>query len=193
MNIESVITILQWVLPSGSLGAVVGWFVSRKGRRLDMLAKMQKSIDDLTKKYTEVLDENVRLKGDKADLLAQMREMEIKMDMLNAKVDELTEQLKNKNNERNQINSSGRRTPVRGGRTAKQGGSLRSGTLADGGTVKPPRSSISAGRRGIPGTAHPHLPVDGEQPVVAAGGDTEYAPKGTGSVVEDPELPPDRM
>ena len=128
MNIESVITILQWVLPSGGLGAVVGWFVSRKGRRLDMLAKMQKSIDDLTKKYTEVLDENVRLKGDKADLLAQMREMEIKMDMLNAKVDELTEQLKNKNNERNQINSSGRRTPVRGGRTAKQGGSLNHST-----------------------------------------------------------------
>ena len=94
MNIESVITILQWVLPSGGLGAVVGWFVSRKGRRLDMLAKMQKSIDDLTKKYTEVLDENVRLKGDKADLLAQMREMEIKMDMLNAKVDELTERLR---------------------------------------------------------------------------------------------------
>lgn len=193
MNIESVITILQWVLPSGGLGAVVGWFVSRKGRRLDMLAKMQKSIDDLTKKYTEVLDENVRLKGDKADLLAQMREMEIKMDMLNAKVDELTEQLKNKNNERNQINSSGRRTPVRGGRTAKQGGSLRSGTLADGGTVKSSRTSGNAGHRRGSGTTTPPLPPDRELPVAAAGGDSEYGPRNSRPVDEDTELPSDRM
>lgn len=157
-----------------------------------MLAKMQKSIDDLTKKYTEVLDENVRLKGDKADLLAQMREMEIKMDMLNAKVDELTEQLKNKNNERNQINSSGRRTPVRGGRTAKQGGSLPRNNASRGAAKLPRASGATRGRSVAPGS----LPdagslADAAGVVIPVGPDgNPYGDAdGSGALDEDTQLP----
>jgi TolA-binding protein len=186
MNPESVISILQWVLPSGCMGTVIGWLVSRKGRRLDMLGKMQKSIDALTKKYTEVLDENVRLKGDNAALLAQMREMEIKMDMLSDKVDELTEQLKNKNNERNQNYSSGRRTPVRSGRAAKQGGSLP-GKLTAGGAVKSPRNAGSVRCRAAGAVRVPGIAVS-DVPAGPADGADGFACDDGGALDEDTQL-----
>lgn len=118
-----------------------------------MLGKMQKSIDDLTKKYTEVLDENVQLKADKADLRAQMHAMEIKMDMLNAKVDELTEQLKHKSNERNQSINAGRGAATgRGSRTAKQGGSLPRNNASRGAAKLPRASGATRGRSVAPGS-----------------------------------------
>ena len=56
--------ILAWALPSGFLSSVVAWLVTRRQRNNDFLASLQKSIDLLTEKYTETLDENVRLQAD---------------------------------------------------------------------------------------------------------------------------------
>ena len=55
--------ILTWALPSGFLSSVVTWLVTRRQRNNDFLASLQKSIDLLTEKYTETLNENVRLQA----------------------------------------------------------------------------------------------------------------------------------
>lgn len=58
-----VMQILTWALPSGFLSSVVTWLVTRRQRNNDFLASLQKSIDLLTEKYTETLNENVRLQA----------------------------------------------------------------------------------------------------------------------------------
>ena len=91
--------ILQWLVPGGAIGSVVTWLFSRKTRRVDVLQRLQESIDLLTNKYTEVLNENVQLKADNAKLLANQKAMEEKIDTLNRKIDQLTEKLKSKKND----------------------------------------------------------------------------------------------
>lgn len=78
-----VMQILAWALPSGFLSSVVTWLVTRRQRNNDFLASLQKSIDLLTEKYTETLNENVRLQADNAHLLANQKVMEEKIDALN--------------------------------------------------------------------------------------------------------------
>lgn len=90
--------ILQWLVPGGAIGSVVTWLFSRKTRRVDVLQRLQESIDLLTSKYTEVLKENVLLKADNAKLLANQKAMEEKIDAMNKKIDKLTAELKTKNN-----------------------------------------------------------------------------------------------
>lgn len=75
-----VMQILTWALPSGFLSSVVTWLVTRRQRNNDFLASLQKSIDLLTEKYTETLNENVRLQADNAHLLANQKVMEEKID-----------------------------------------------------------------------------------------------------------------
>lgn len=97
--------ILTWALPSGFLSSVVTWLVTRRQRNNDFLASLQKSIDLLTEKYTETLNENVRLQADNAHLLANQKVMEEKIDALNKKIDQLTKQLKTQNEKSNSGNS----------------------------------------------------------------------------------------
>lgn len=100
-----VMQILAWALPSGFLSSVVTWLVTRRQRNNDFLASLQKSIDLLTEKYTETLNENVRLQADNAHLLANQKVMEEKIDALNKKIDQLTKQLKTQNEKSNSGNS----------------------------------------------------------------------------------------
>lgn len=108
MGFETIIEhILTYGLPTGFLGAVVTWFVTKRKRNNDFLAELQKSIDMLSKEYTKVLGENVQLKSDKADLLAEKVELianqailERKVDALTRSVNELRKQLKLENNEK---------------------------------------------------------------------------------------------
>ena len=103
--------ILMWALPSGFLSSVVTWLVTRRQRNNDFLASLQKSIDLLTEKYTETLNENVRLQADNAHLLANQKVMEEKIDALNKKIDQLTKQLKT--NEKSNQGNSHRAAPRR--------------------------------------------------------------------------------
>lgn len=139
--------ILVWALPSGFLSSVVTWLVTRRQRNNDFLASLQKSIDLLTEKYTETLNENVRLQADNAHLLANQKVMEEKIDALNKKIDQLTKQLKTQNEKSNSGNSP-RVAPRRladGGVRCSQEHGERTGDLD---AVSPPeRGARSAGRR----------------------------------------------
>ncbi len=77
-----------FALPSGFLGATVSWAVGRRKRKNDFLAEMQRSIDLLSEKYNQVLQENVSLRQEKADWQVSQR-------LLNAKVDRLTREVAN--------------------------------------------------------------------------------------------------
>ena len=99
MDFETVKDILLFVGGCGS--SMVAWFFAHRKQKNDFLSELQKSIDLLTEKYTETLNENVQLKADNAKLLANQQVMESKIDSLTRKIDSLTKQLKNyeKNNQ----------------------------------------------------------------------------------------------
>lgn len=77
-----------FALPSGFLGATVSWAVGRRKRNNDFLAEMQRSIDLLSEKYNQVLQENVSLRQEKAA-------WQVSQQVLLAKVDRLTREVAN--------------------------------------------------------------------------------------------------
>jgi len=98
--------LLMWLLPGGAIGSVVTWFATRKTRRVDVLQKLQESIDLLTQKYTEVLNENIQLKADNAQLLANQEAMKEQIERMSEKIDYLTEQLNSKQRVETQVKPS---------------------------------------------------------------------------------------
>ena len=82
MNPTLITDLLTYALPSGFLAGTVTWLVSRRKRRNDMLADMQRSIDLLCEKYNDVLQENVTLRREKADWLVAQQELLRKIDKL---------------------------------------------------------------------------------------------------------------
>ena len=74
---------LQWGTPI--IGAVVGCFAGRYGRKSDSLMKMQETIDmlvmknqELTMQVTELRQENARLQQEQASLKAQINSLTTK-------------------------------------------------------------------------------------------------------------------
>lgn len=123
MDFEIVKDLLMFLLPGGAIGSVVTWFATRRERKVGVLSKLQESIDLLTDKYTETLDENVQLKADNAKLLANQRSLEAKIDELNVKIDMLTEQLKTK--KKNEKSYQGTRAPRNSRRVSVAGECVR--------------------------------------------------------------------
>lgn len=80
--------LLAFALPSGFAGAAVSWAVGRRKRKNDFLAEMQRSIDLLSEKYNQVLQQNVTLRQEKA-------EWQVTQQVLLAKVDRLTREVAN--------------------------------------------------------------------------------------------------
>lgn len=80
--------LFAFALPGGFLGAALSWVVGRRKRNNDFLAEMQRSIDLLSEKYNQVLQENVALRQEKA-------EWQVTQQMLLAKVDRLTREIEN--------------------------------------------------------------------------------------------------
>ncbi|MDE6446447.1 MAG: hypothetical protein K2L06_06265 [Alistipes sp.] len=84
-----------FALPSGFLGATVSWAVGRRKRNNDFLAEMQRSIDLLSEKYNQVLQENVSLRQEKADWQVSQQVLLAKVDRLTREVESLRRNLKN--------------------------------------------------------------------------------------------------
>lgn len=133
MDFEILKDLLMFLLPGGAIGSVVTWFATRKERKVDVLSKLQESIDLLTKKYTEALDENVQLKADNAKLLANQKTLELKIDHLTEKVSQLTQQLNRQENEKlhqgTYAPSRVQRSSARSVRHGKQGNNIQAGGL----------------------------------------------------------------
>lgn len=103
--------LLKFGLPSGFIFSFFTWLVSLKKRKNDFISDLQKSIDLLSAKYKESVEENLKLmernttlyadnlqlSSDKSLLLANQEKMARKIEMLSRKIDELTKQLKAKN------------------------------------------------------------------------------------------------
>ena len=81
--------LLAFALPSGFLGAAVSWFVGRRRRDNDFLAEMQRSIDLLSEKYNQVLQENVMLRQEKAQWQVAQQTLLTKVDRLTREVEDL--------------------------------------------------------------------------------------------------------
>ncbi|MDE5579552.1 MAG: hypothetical protein K2I85_06365 [Alistipes sp.] len=78
-----------FALPGGFLGAVASWAVSRRKRNNDFLAEMQRSIDLLSEKYNQVLQENVLLRQEKAQWQVAQQTLLAKVDRLTREVESL--------------------------------------------------------------------------------------------------------
>ena len=152
MDFEILKDLLMFLLPGGAIGSVVTWFATRKERKVDVMSKLQESIDLLTKKYTEVLDENVQLKADNAKLLANQKTLELKIDHLTEKVSQLTQQLNRQENEKSHQGAyspaRGVRPSVRGVRHVKKGDNVQSGGLPASGGPSNTNGTSRKGRNG---------------------------------------------
>lgn len=147
MDFGIVKDLLMFLLPGGALGSVVTWFATRRERNVTALAKLQESIDLLTKKYSAVLDENVQLKADNAEYRANQQILEAKIDALTERVNLLTEQLKKNENEiESNIAGVSRKAAAR--RPSGAGG----GVVRNAGKTVPKRvvrgDAVAAGHRG---------------------------------------------
>lgn len=81
--------LLTYTLPGGFLGAAASWAVGRRKRNNDFLAEMQRSIDLLSEKYNQVLQENVLLRQEKAQWQVAQQTLLAKVDRLTREVEDL--------------------------------------------------------------------------------------------------------
>lgn len=92
MDLDLVKDLLMFLLPGGAIGSVVTWLATRRERKMGSIQKLLETIEMMVKKYDEVLDENVQLKADNAQLLANQRVLETKIDHLTELVNRLSKQ-----------------------------------------------------------------------------------------------------
>lgn len=112
MNPTLITDLLTYALPSGFLAGTVTWLVSRRKRRNDMLADMQRSIDLLCEKYNDVLQENVTLRREKADWLVAQQELLRKIDKLTREVEGLRKNFNRKTQKKTDETSPTKKRPV---------------------------------------------------------------------------------
>ena len=110
MNPTLITDLLTYALPSGFLAGTVTWLVSRRKRRNDMLADMQRSIDLLCEKYNDVLQENVTLRREKADWLVAQQELLRKIDKLTREVEGLRKNFNRKTQKKTDETSPTKKT-----------------------------------------------------------------------------------
>lgn len=110
MNPTLITDLLTYALPSGFLAGAVTWLVSRRKRRNDMLADMQRSIDLLCEKYNDVLQENVTLRREKADWLVAQQELLRKIDKLTREVEGLRKNFNRKTQKKTDETSPTKKT-----------------------------------------------------------------------------------
>lgn len=67
---DFLLNFLMYSLPGGFLGSITTWFVGRRERDNDMLAKLQASINLLSEENQKILAENVQLRRENAKLQA---------------------------------------------------------------------------------------------------------------------------
>ena len=96
MTLEFIKDLLMWALPGGAVGSVVTWIVSRRERKVGSIEKLLETIETMVKKYDDVLEENVQLKADNAQLLANQKVLELKIDHLTEMVNRLSNEKKSR-------------------------------------------------------------------------------------------------
>lgn len=139
MNPTLITDLLTYALPSGFLAGTVTWLVSRRKRRNDMLADMQRSIDLLCEKYNDVLQENVTLRREKADWLVAQQELLRKIDKLTREVEGLRKNFNRKTQKKTDETSPTKKTARIIGKTKCDG--IQNQMRLFGGRVSPKRKA----------------------------------------------------
>lgn len=86
---DGLMDFLTFALPGGFLGSVVTWLLGRRKRDNDMLSQLQASINMLSSENRKILDENILLRRENADLKANQEEMIQKLSRLAKEVERL--------------------------------------------------------------------------------------------------------
>ncbi len=86
---DGLIDFLQWALPSGCFASVVTWFVSRRKQDNDMLSQLQSSINMLSTENRKILDENIILRKENAELKVNQEETNMRIAQLVKEVERL--------------------------------------------------------------------------------------------------------
>ena len=81
---ETLTTILQFVAPIGTF--IAGLFTGRRKRQNDFLADLQKSIDLLSAKNKELIDEVITLRGEIVKLKSENAALRNEIEELNDKL-----------------------------------------------------------------------------------------------------------
>lgn len=84
---------LMFALPGGFVGSLITWFVNSKRRKNDFIADLQKSIDLLSGKYNNTLQELIEVKSQNVKLITNQEEMKAEMCALRNENAELREML----------------------------------------------------------------------------------------------------
>jgi hypothetical protein len=103
---EALIDFLTFGLPGGFIGSVFTWFFGRRKRNNDMLSHLQASINMLSDENRKILDENIQLRRENADLKANQEEMILKLARLTKEV-ELLRKVINKKTGNEKFNPGG--------------------------------------------------------------------------------------
>lgn len=86
---DGLIDFLMFALPGGFVGSFFTWLVGRRKQNNDMLAQLQASINMLSGENRKILDENVQLRRENADLKSNQEEMLLKLSKLAKEVERL--------------------------------------------------------------------------------------------------------
>jgi regulator of replication initiation timing len=82
---DNFVTILGYILTP--LAAVVTWFASRKKQRNDFLKDLQASIDLLSKKNKDLLDEVINLRSEVVQLKSENKQLRVEVEELNRRLE----------------------------------------------------------------------------------------------------------
>lgn len=86
---DSLMDFLQWALPTGFLSSLVTWIVSRRKQNNDMLSQLQASINMLSTENRKILDENIILRRENAELKVNQEETNMRIAQLVKEVERL--------------------------------------------------------------------------------------------------------
>lgn len=116
---DSLMDFLQWSIPTGFLSSLVTWIVSRRKQNNDMLSQLQASINMLSTENRKILDENIILRKENAELKVNQEETNMRISQLVKEVERLRKLLtrrQTKDEKQNKVVDA--TTSDRGGRAA---------------------------------------------------------------------------
>ena len=104
---------LRFALPGGFLGGIVTWIAGRRKRNNDMLSQLQSSINMLSSENRKILDENINLRVENAELKANQEAMLLKLTNLTKEIERLRKLINGK-----ERNAKERKSNITAGRRA---------------------------------------------------------------------------
>ena len=113
MAMDFLMDFLRFALPGGFLGGIVTWIAGRRKRNNDMLSQLQSSINMLSSENRKILDENINLRVENAELKANQEAMLLKLTNLTKEIERLRKLINGKDR-----NAKERKSNITAGRRA---------------------------------------------------------------------------